>query len=88
MSSIDHRLKKFDDQEMRLVRTTSIMVHVPWWNTKFVQFLNSDHAEPNADRGRARKFFLETADWEDMGKPETITVIAIPGDGLNAQENG
>jgi hypothetical protein len=66
-----------------MISTASIMVHVPWWQSGFVKFVNSDHTEPNEERGRSRRFYLDIADWEDMGKPETITLTATVGDKLN-----
>lgn len=53
--------------------------------SKRVFFREADWKEGAADRGSYRKVILDRSDWEEMGRPEEITVTIEPGDKLNAQ---
>lgn len=75
--------KKAFNQGGVMIRTSAIMVRVPWWDSLLVKFVNSDYDEPAEDRGRRRKLFLDIEDWKEMGEPDVITNYTEPGDKLN-----
>lgn len=67
-----------------LLSSCSIMVKVSEDDVK-VSFRNSDWKEPLKDRGKFRRTELDLEDWDEMGRPEKITVTVEPGDMLNVE---
>lgn len=67
-----------------LLSSCSIMTKVSEDDVK-VSFRNSDWKEPLKDRGKFRRTELDLEDWDEMGRPEKITVTVEPGDMLNVE---
>jgi hypothetical protein len=62
----------------------SVMIKVSEFDTR-AGFRNSDWKESLKDRGRFRRVELDIEDWDEMGRPEEITVTIEPGDLLNLE---
>lgn len=67
------------------IRTKSILIRLPAkWDGEAQEFgsTNDDNGEPEID------LVMTSARWEDLGRPDILTVTIEPGDLLNVGDSG
>jgi hypothetical protein len=71
------------ESKPHMAKTVSVLVRATHQDSEFIGFRNSDYLEAPENRGRSRHLRFAYEDWDDMGKPDEITVTIEPGDKLN-----
>lgn len=67
-----------------LVRTRTVLRLIGDVDHAAVCARNLGHALFSSGEGRRTRVSVDAGVWEDMGRPDTITVSIEPGDRLNA----